>query len=113
MENLADSILEQLTPTQLEVLQHLVGGLTVTAAARKVHLHRATIYRWLKDSPAFRDSLDRYQQSVAESAPERLRELRIQAFDALEDSLSGSDSTPAVRLRAAIYILNATQCDTF
>ena len=133
MAHLADSATNQLTLTQLEVLQHLVGGLNVTTAARKLHIHRATIYRWLKESPAFRDTLAQYHRVIAESAPERVRELRIQALDTLEDCLSGSLASPAVRLRAAMYLLNqtarhgvsalllpppqntpsATECDTF
>ncbi len=86
-----------LTPPQLEVLNHLHAESTVAHAARKSSIHRSTIYLWLKE-----------ENSPFRAEYERLRELQIQALDALEESLSGPDSTPAVRLRAAIYVLGGS-----
>lgn len=96
---------EELTPSQLDVIQRIVGGATVSKAARLVGIHRSTIYIWLRSSPAFAAALDRYQGEVARAADERLRELVTLAYDALEECLAGPDTTPAVRFRAAAYVL--------
>ena len=97
-----------LTPPQLEVLNHLLEGATVSRAARKSSIHRSTIYVWLKEENSpFRAEYERLRAILTAATADRLRELHIQALDALEDSLSGPDSTPAVRLRAAIYVLGS------
>ena len=99
---------DALSPKQLEVLAHLAAGLTVTRAARKASIHRSTIYLWLKQCPAYRAALETHLNIFSEAMTDRLRELHLQAIDALEDSLCGPESTPAVRLRAALYILEGS-----
>ncbi len=96
---------EELTPSQLAVIQRIVGGATVSKAARLVGIHRSTIYVWLRSSPAFAAALDHYQGEVARAGEERLRELVTLAYDALEECLAGPGTTPAVRFRAAAYVL--------
>ena len=95
----------ELTPIQLAVVQQIVGGATIAKAARRSGVHRSTIYTWLKTSPPFAAALDRYRGIVADAFEDRLRELAVEAFDALEECLNGMESTPATRFRAAAFIL--------
>ena len=94
-----------LTPKQIEVLTHFLDGATISRAARKAQVHRSTIYLWLKEDPAFTAGFTRQRTLLAEAVADRLQELHIEALDAIEESLCGPESTPAVRLRAAIFLL--------
>jgi hypothetical protein len=100
-----DSKPSSLSPKQLEVMTQLMTGETVTKAARKAKVHRCTIYAWLGENPTFRAHYERLHDLLAGTAEERVREIHVAALEALEDSLCDPHTTPAVRLRAAIYVL--------
>ena len=112
---------ESLTQKQLEVLSHLAGGTTISRAARWSQVHRSTVYLWLENSPAFRAAVNHDRDVLAAATADRIRELQVEALDALEDVLCGPESTAGARLRAAVYVLegglenlkNSTQIDTF
>ena len=44
---------DTLTPIQVQVLQSLVAGLSVTAAAKEAGIHRTTVHLWTRTLPDF------------------------------------------------------------
>jgi len=51
--------MQDLTLPQLTVIQHIVAGATIAKAARLAHIHRSTVYVWMRSSPAFAAALER------------------------------------------------------
>ena len=88
-----------LTPQQLQVVDALSSGATLTGAAAQAGVHRNTIANWRLNSPEFREAL-------ALARHDRAIELADLAFETLRAVLTDPKSPPSVRLRAAIFIIN-------
>ncbi len=95
-----------LTLEQEKVLAALSAGETLTAAAALADVHRNTITYWRQTSQAFntglRDAMFQKQLHWRDQAAE----LAAVATDALRATLTDPATPPAVRLKAALAVLD-------
>jgi len=98
-------LVPELTPLQSQVLAGLLAGGSVAAVAREHKVHRATIYNWRHDIPAFSNALGEARQRQAIAIHDAAQDLAARAYETLGALLnSSSDQT---RLQAAQSILRA------
>ncbi|MBM3810914.1 MAG: hypothetical protein FJW20_04700 [Acidimicrobiia bacterium] len=94
-----------LSAAQLQVIAALASGSSVSAAAAQAGVHRSTIHNWLK-SPSFSTEFDKSRQDYLDTLGDQLRDLSAKALDTIRQVLDNPDAPPAVRLRAALAVLN-------
>jgi hypothetical protein len=91
---------------QLQVIDALLNGANLNAAAGQAGVHRNTIANWRHTSPAFEAALHDAQNDRADLLRECAVARAEVAFQALEQILQDPKSSPSARLRAAIFILS-------
>jgi hypothetical protein len=89
----------------LQVINALSEGVNSTDAAAQAGVHRNTIAHWRRNYLPFRESLAHAQYDRAIFFREKAEELVDLAFETLRDLLSDPKTSPPVRLRAALFIL--------
>jgi transposase-like protein len=94
-----------LTPKQIEVIEALASGASVTDAARRAGVDRSTVYLWMRDDDNFEAELSLARRECADTMRARLRELAEDAVKAVRELMTGTDASAAVRLRAALSVL--------
>jgi transposase-like protein len=95
-----------LTPPQLQVVDALSNGASVTDAAAQAGIHRNTIANWRLNSPDFREALAIAHHDRAVLYRDRAVDLADLAFEAIRTVLTDPKSSPSIRLRAAIFIID-------
>ena len=95
-----------LSPVQAQVIAALAEGATVSGAARQADIHRTTIHHWIRNHPEFKAAAAQAQAEYAAALIDEMRELCAQALKTLRNLLERSDVPPAVRLKAALAVLN-------
>jgi hypothetical protein len=94
-----------LTPQQLQVVDALSSGATLTDAAAQAGIHRNTVANW-RNSPDFREALAITRYDRALLYRDRAVELADLAFETLRAVLTDPKSSPSTRLRAALFIID-------
>src|SRR5208283_466634 len=94
-----------LTPQQLQVVDALSNGATLTDAAAQAGIHRNTIANWRLNSGDFREALAHAHHDRAVLYRDRAIDLADLAFEALRSVLTDPKSSPSVRLRAALFVI--------
>ena len=95
------------TQQQQRVLTLLAQGSTVSAAAETAGVHRNTIANWRRaGSPAFKHAWQTAQWEQAAYWRDQMQSLGNLAIDALRTTLTDERTTPSVRLRAALAVLD-------
>jgi transposase-like protein len=94
-----------LSPAQAQVIAALAQGRTITAAARETDVHRSTIYNWLEHEPQFKTAVENARREYVEILSDGMRDLATAALDTLRRLLEDRSTPHAVRLRAALAIL--------
>jgi hypothetical protein len=95
-----------LTPQQLQVVDALSNGATLTDAAAQAGIHRNTIANWRLNSPDFREALATAHHDRALLYRDRAVDLADLAFEALRKVLTNPESSPGALLRAATFIID-------
>ena len=95
---------DTLTPIQVQVLQSLVTGLSISAAAREAGLHRTTVHLWTRTLPDFARALLTLRQQRADRMMDELGDLAELAINTFRQILSDDQASASVRLKAAIEI---------
>ena len=95
-----------LTPPELQVIDALSNGATLNDAAAQAGVHRNTIANWRLNSPEFREALALARHDRAVLYRERAIDLADLVFETLRAILTDPKSSPSIRLRAAIFIIN-------
>ena len=95
-----------LAAPQLKVVDALLNGANLNAAADQAGVHRNTIAYWRHTSPAFEAALRDAQNDRADMLREGAVARAELAFQALEQILQDPKSSTSARLRAAIFILS-------
>jgi transposase-like protein len=90
---------------QAQVVASLAQGHTVTRAATAAGIHRSTIHNWLRASTEFRTALEEARRRFTASIADQLNELSAAALQTLRTLLESPDTPPAVRLKAALAVL--------
>jgi hypothetical protein len=89
----------------------LVAGATMQAAADAAGVDRTTLWRWMREDAAF---IAEYNQARADQRDAVQAELRSLATDALavvRGMLQDDEAPPALRLRAAMAVLDVAAAD--
>jgi hypothetical protein len=87
------------------VLAMLSAGKKISEAAESTGIHRNTVGNWLRSSQQFRDGLAFAQYNQALFARECAEELVDDAWFEIKYLLKDTDASPAVRLKAAMFII--------
>src|ERR1700689_5354772 len=95
-----------LTPTQEQVLSLIAAGSTATPAAASAGIHRNTISNWLRGSPAFTQALACVHFDRALYWREQAESLAPGAMDTIRGIMDDVAAPAAVRLKAALAILD-------
>ena len=99
----------KLSPQQLQVATALAQGRTVSAAAREAGVHRGTIHHWFRKEPEFKVAASEAKQEYVAKLNDDLRDLSALALDTLRSLLDDPDTPHAVRLKAALAVLERPQ----
>jgi uncharacterized protein YchJ/transposase-like protein len=91
-----------------KVLVATAAGANLHLAARAAGVHRTTLYVWQKEDPEFAAALRNAREARSQEAIEGIHQLHHQALSTLSQTLNDPSVSPALRLRAAIFILNTT-----
>lgn len=94
-----------LTSIQQCVVDALAAGATITAAAEAGHIHRVTIYRWMKTLPQFQSALQRARSEFVLARRDDLHYLSSRALATLLAILDNPKASPSVLLKTSIFIL--------
>ena len=99
---------DDLTELQLQAVELLVAGTSISAAAREVGVTRETVSRWANQDAGFMAALNRLRRDVHKVHKDKLRQLATRAYEVL-DELMEADSPPRIRLTAALAVLEAAK----
>jgi hypothetical protein len=80
-------------------------GRTETSAASSAGVHRSTVHNWMNE-PDFQAALADARQKCADLYQDSLHEIAALALDTIRQTLKNADLPPAVRLRAALAVLD-------
>ena len=103
---MSESPFPELAAAQTKVALLLAHGATITNAAGSAGLHRSTVYRWIKTDDNFRLALHQGRAEYTLTLRDDLRELSGMALRTLMGVLTDPLASPAVRLKASMFILN-------
>ncbi len=98
-----------LTTVQQCVADALAAGCTLSDAAEANHVNRVTVYRWMKTLPQFTAALRKGRADFAITRRDDLHYLSNRAIQTLVAILDNPRSSPAVLLRASMFILQRPQ----
>ena len=99
--------MQRLSAKKQRAADALLNGAGVTEAATLAQCSRITIWRWVKDDPAFGDALRSGADAALSTAARRLKTGADAAVDALLDVLENGAAPGAMaRLRAADLVLS-------
>jgi hypothetical protein len=93
---------------QERALASLLGGASVTAAAKAAEVDRATLHRWLSDDATFIAAFNSYRVEMADALRQEIRFLGAEAVRTLRSLLTGEETPAAIRLKAASEVLKLT-----
>jgi hypothetical protein len=101
-----DTISEtKLSPAQAQVIAALAQGRSVTAAALEAGIHRTTVHHWFRHEPAFKLAVQHATAEYAATLNDGMRDLAVLALETLRNLLADPETPPAVRLKAALAVL--------
>ena len=103
------SLSDTLTPIQIRVLQCLVAGQSVTAAAKEAGLHRTTVHLWTRTHPDFARALLALRQNRADRLVDELGDLADLAINTFRQILSDEKAPAAARLKAAMEVVELVE----
>ncbi len=111
---LSSSSMEHTSETPLTTVQQcvadaLAAGCTLSDAAEANHVNRVTVYRWMKTLPQFTAALRKGRADFAITRRDDLHYLSNRAIQTLVAILDNPRSSPAVLLRASMFILQRPQ----
>jgi hypothetical protein len=95
-----------LTPKQLTALEALLGGATNSAAADAAGVNRCTLRQW-RSQPEFQAAMRYLQSQRADTIRNQFAALADCALEAVRKILADETTAPALRLKAALSIIQA------
>ena len=100
---------DTLTPIPVQVLQSLVAGLSVTAAAKEAGIHRTTVHLWTRTLPDFARAYLTLRQQRADRLVDELGDLADLAINTFRQLLSDESTSASVRLKVAMEIVKLVE----
>jgi len=104
-----------LSSVQEEVLALVSAGSSAASAAKETGIHRNSVFYWLRTSDSFREAYQQAQYLCAMQLREEAQCRASFAFKAVEQVIRSADSPNALRLKAALAIIDraATRLPAF
>ena len=96
----------RLKPRQQAVLERLLAGETVTAAARAAKVDRSTVHRWLKEDYTFGAAYNQGRRELQEAAHCRLLSMAERAIQTVVEAIEGGDVRTAVKVLEGLGFLS-------
>jgi hypothetical protein len=96
-----------LSRQQLTAIVELLLGSTVTQAAKEARVDRTTLHRWLSSDAQFVATLNQLKREELDAIRSRMRSAAGTAVETVEELMEGANVHPAIRLRAALAVLEA------
>jgi hypothetical protein len=97
----------QLSRQQIQVITALAKGGNVTDATREADVDRTTFYLWLRSDPAFQAEFNRAKLEQVQIMRAQIRSLADVAVATIREMPTESKIAPAVRLKAALAVIEA------
>jgi len=97
--------MQSLTSIQLEAIQALSSGLSVTAAADALGIHRTTVHHWTRTIPEFRNTLDAVKQARIDSTRDAVNSLAAPSIAILRNVIEDESASPSLRVRTALAVV--------
>ncbi|MBS1828914.1 MAG: SEC-C domain-containing protein [Acidobacteria bacterium] len=97
--------MSSLSAKQLQVIEALSTGLSVTAAADAAGLHRTTVHHWSRNIPEFRDTLAAVKQAHIDIARDEMNSLAAPSIAILRAVIEDPNASPSLRVRTALAII--------
>jgi hypothetical protein len=94
-----------LSTVQLDAIAFLAAGNSIIAVSQHTGVHRATIHNWLK-LPEFHQLLDQSRRDHLAHFRSKLGQLTELAFDTIRHTLTDPAVSPAVKLKAALAVID-------
>ncbi|MBS1823993.1 MAG: SEC-C domain-containing protein [Acidobacteria bacterium] len=94
-----------LNAKQLEAIQALSSGLTATAAADAIGVHRTTLHNWCRTIPDFSDTLEASKRAYIDKYRSAMNSLADPSINILRNILDDDSASPSLRLRTALAII--------
>ena len=91
-------VIDGLNAKQIQAIDLLVAGYTVTDAAKEVGVERETISRWRTGDPFFMTILSERQEMLWQASSDKLRSNAVKAAARLEKLIEHQD--PEIALKA-------------
>ena len=99
---------EVLKPEQINALERLLLGETVTAAAKAVGIDRSTLHRWLRKDFEFQAAFNRRKRELAEAVQVRLLSLADKAAAVVGNAVEQGNLNAALAVLRGIGALSGT-----
>ena len=109
LQNTESTHFDTLTPIQVQVLESLVAGQSVTAAANEAGIHRTTVHLWTRTLPHFARAFLTLRQQRADRLVDELGDLSHLAINTFRQILSDDRASASVRLKAAMEIVKLVE----
>ena len=103
------TLFDTLTAVQQQVLQALVAGQSISAAAKEAGIHRSTVHLWTQKHAGFARALLAARAHRAELLLDELGSLAGLALDTFRHILSDQQASASVRLKAAMEIVKLVE----
>lgn len=89
----------------------LIAGATMQAAADAAGVDRTTLWRWMREDAAFITEYNQARADHRDAVQAGLRSLASDALAVVRGILQSDETPPALRLRAAMAVLDAAVAD--
>ncbi len=99
-----DTNAEELTPKQDQLIELLLAGVNISAAARQLKIGNKTAYRWLKLNH-FQTAYKTAQRALFDQALTGLLGKVDKAIETLDRNMSAPEAVASTQVRAAQIIL--------
>jgi AcrR family transcriptional regulator len=89
----------------------LVAGATMQAAAAAAGVDRTTLWRWMREDAMFIWAYNQARADQRDAVQAELRSLAADALAVVRGMLQDDEAPPALRLRAAMAVLEVAAAD--
>ncbi|MFN7936112.1 MAG: SEC-C metal-binding domain-containing protein [Bryobacteraceae bacterium] len=97
--------MSSLSAKQLQIIEALSTGLSVTAAADAAGIHRTTVHHWSRNVPEFRDTLAAVKQAHIDLTRDEMNSLAAPSLAILRRVIEDETASPSLRVRTALAII--------
>ena len=96
-----------LSPSQLVVLDSLVSGNTVTAAAKAGTVDRSTVHRWFRNDFLFQAAFNAARHDIIREVESRLLSVATAATETINSAVKGGDIQAALSVLKGLGIFGS------